>query len=212
MNTAKWIAAFGLLASGSVVAQETVYDYQGVVMTGLGAPETLTAQLVLFGPVTYPGTVADVSVGFSGTYSGSIVNTTCIIGFCATPGVPLELQVNETHGQFVSAYINFSNIFSDQGVFYESNFDIGPKGDSLELATLFGPNVVNVSNSTPGIWTEARAVAPELNADGTLCAITLLAGSLLLWTASRQPPAASRQPPAATRRQTHSAPQRYRSH
>jgi len=54
MHTAKWIAALGFLAAGSVTAQDTVYDYQGAVMTGLGGPEPLTAQLQLFGRRAWP--------------------------------------------------------------------------------------------------------------------------------------------------------------
>ena len=113
MNAAKWVAALGLLTSGAVAAQETVYDYQGAVMTGLGGPETLTAQMEFFGPVTNPATVTDVSISFSGPYSGLYVSTTCVIGHCPTPGQPLELQINQTHGEFVSAYLSFPNLFKD---------------------------------------------------------------------------------------------------
>ena len=190
MNAAKWVAALGLLASGSVAAQDTVYDYQGTVMTGLGAPETLTAQLEFFGPITDRSTVADVSISFSGTYSGLYVSTNCAIALCATPGLPLELQINQAHGEFVSAYLSLPHAFQDGDAFYDGNLAIGPTGDSLDLFDLNSSNdtkIVSVANSKPGVWREASVRAPELNADGTLSAMTLLAGCLLILTGKRRP-------------------------
>jgi hypothetical protein len=189
MNAAKWVVALGLLASGSVAAQDTVYDYQGAVMTGLGAPETLTAQLEFFGPVTDRGTEADISVRFSGTQSGLYFSENCVIANCASPGVPLELQINQTHGKFVSAYLSLQNAFQDGDTFFIGNMAIGPTRDRLDL---FDENnndkqVVSVASSTPGVWREASVRAPELNTDGTLSAMTLLAGCLLILTGKRRP-------------------------
>jgi hypothetical protein len=189
MNTAKWIVAFGLLASGPVLAQDTVYDYQGHVMTGFGGPETLTAQMSFFGPLSNPDTLVSIKIDFYGAYSQSFSDAGCIVIGCLAASEDLTWQINERNGKFIGADINFLGLYGKPGSYDEFALDIGPAGDSFNLSVLSadGPTLVSVSNSTPGVWKEVRANrAPELNANGALSAITLLAGCLLISTGKRR--------------------------
>lgn len=165
-------------------AQDTLYDYQGAVMTGAGGPETITAQLDLMGPVS--DLTFDVNVSIAGSYSEHFPENGCEV-VCSSAGMPMTFQFNEKNGKFVGADLTMSNLYGtppgDNVLF--GSLSIGPKGDSLKFTDLdFGTSPISVSNSTPGIWTEMRA--PELNVGGALSAMTLLVMCILMLTQRRK--------------------------
>jgi hypothetical protein len=170
-----------MVVSSAVGASEQVYDYQGLVMTGVGGPETFRAELDSFGPISNPSTAVGVTISFSGTYSGSYSVRPCPLNTCADPENTLIVQqINESHGQFTSADITFRGMYGGAGPVVDGiGLDIGRTGDSFVLQVIGGPpiTVVSAANSTPGIWTER---APELGANGAFAAMTLLAGCLLM--------------------------------
>jgi hypothetical protein len=173
-----------MAVSSVAAAQDTVYDYQGAVMTGVGGPETITAQLDLIGPVS--DLTFNVSVSIAGSsYSTQFPANGCSV-VCSSAGSPMSFQFNEKNGKFVGADLTMANL---PGPPYDNELlgvlSIGAKGDSLKFTDVyFGNSPISVSNSTPGIWKYMGA--PELNAGGALSAIALLAVCLLLLTERRK--------------------------
>ena len=167
-----------MAVSSVAAAQDTVYDYQGAVMTGVGGPETITAQLDLIGPVS--DLTFNVSVSIAGSsYSTQFPANGCSV-VCSSAGSPMSFQFNEKNGKFVGADLTMANL---PGPPYDNELlgvlSIGAKGDSLKFTDVyFGKSPISVSNATPGIWKYMGA--PELNAGGALSAIALLAVCLLM--------------------------------
>jgi hypothetical protein len=166
-------------------AQESVYDYQGEVMTGPGGPETITAQLDLTGPISNPAVPLNFSVSVTGrSYTSPVIQVFCQV-ICSSAALPASFQLNEKNGQFISAYLNVSGIQGPSGTEVLGTLNIGRTGDSFKFTDVyFGNSPIFVSNSTPGIWKYMGA--PELNAGGALSAIALLAVCLLMLTARRK--------------------------
>lgn len=170
-----------MVVSSAVGASEQVYDYQGQVMTGLGGPETFTAELDSFGPINNPSTAVNASISFSGAYSGSYSVGPCPLNTCADiENTLLVQQIDLSQGKLIGADITFSGFFGKPGSIDGIELHIGRTGDSFDLIDIGGApptTLVSVANSTPGVWTER---APELSANGALSAMTLLAGCLFV--------------------------------
>jgi hypothetical protein len=169
--------------SSVAAAQDTVYDYQGEVMTGAGGPEIITAQMDFMGPVS--DLTFNVYINFTGAYSEHLPANGCEV-VCSSAGMPMTFQINEKNGQFVSADLSMTGFSAPSSLAYTvGTVNIGPKGDSLRFTDPdTGLSPISVSNSTNGIWTEMRA--PELNAGGALSAMTLLASCLLILRGKRR--------------------------
>jgi hypothetical protein len=173
------------LISSTALAQESIYDYQGLVMTGtsdwfgqvLPDTETYTASLTFHGPLTNPNTDFDLQVTAAGTSgrSSELVPDCLIGGGCNSATVALNTEGNT----LTSADITIPDF----------NVDIGAKGDNIIVVGLDGTTLLSVSNNTPGTWTNATpgtTKAPELDPATAGGGVTLLVGALLVLRGRRQ--------------------------
>jgi hypothetical protein len=185
-NIMKKLLVMLCLISSTALAQESIYDYQGLVMTGtsdfygqvIPDTETYTAALTFFGPLTSPSTAFDVLVRTTGTSgpSGELENGCLIGGGCPAGTVILNTKGNT----LTSADISIPDF----------NVVIGAKGDNIVLVDLTGKTLISVSNSTPGTWSNATpgttTQAPELDPATVGGGATLLVGGLLVLRGRRQ--------------------------
>jgi hypothetical protein len=167
------------LTSSIAFAQESIYDYQGHVMTGtsdfygqvIPDSETYTASLTFHGLLTSPNTDFDVQVTSSGT-SGTtrLIEYGCSMDGSCPFNNTTSIILNKSGNTLKSADITIPDF----------NVVIGPKGDNIIAINLDGVTVISVSNDTPGTWMKV----PELDASGAFGAITLLGACVLMVRAS----------------------------
>jgi hypothetical protein len=176
------------LMSSAAFAQTSIYDYQGLVMTGtsdwmgevLPDTETYIASLTFHGPLTNPNTDFDLQVTAAGTSGrSSELVPDCFIGSGCNVNVA-TVALNTKGNSLTSAAITIPDF----------NVDIGPKGDRIIVVGLDGTTLLSVSNNTPGTWTNATpgttTKAPELDPASAGGGVTLLVGTLLMLR-GRQP-------------------------
>jgi hypothetical protein len=159
--TMKTLALILTLVSAIANAQtptgpEQVWEYHGSVMNGVGGPETFTAWLDFFGPVTNPNTPLNYGISFTGGIHDSMTITgLTVASFGADILEPGHIAINTNKsGEFESAYITLGN-YGNPPIGNET-MTIGKNGDSL-LATTIPDGIVeaNVTNSVAGHWTPA---------------------------------------------------------
>jgi hypothetical protein len=164
----------GMLA-GPVVAdaQEEVYDYTGNIMTGpAGVSYSFDATMTVFyegAPIFFSVDILNSHGNILESFNDGVCTTACTMdGNLSGVYYTVNGQPN------VSAFDN-PGVFQGSIAFVDGStyVDITPAGDSLGSCALIGPSTlcsVEISNTSPGVWTSA----PEISLNGTASAFTLL--------------------------------------